>query len=67
MNHVHSFDYQFLKHDMPAELLGISGMISDLKARDMIRRSQNVDMLKKLRKAAMIESIKRQEALTPVI
>ena len=42
-------------------------MISDLKARDMIRRSQNVDMLKKLRKAAMIESIKRQEALTPAI
>ena len=67
MNHVHSFDYRFLKNDMPAELLGISGMISDLKARDMIRRSQNVDMLKKLRKAAMIESIKRQEALTPVI
>ena len=56
---MHSFDYQFLKHDMPAELLGISGMISDLKARDTIRRSQNVDMLKKLRKAAMIESVKR--------
>ena len=67
MNHVHSFNYQFLKYDMPAELLGISCMIFDLKARDTIRRSQNVDMLKKLRKAAMIESIKRQEALTPVI
>ena len=64
---MHSFDYRFLKYDMPSELLGISGMISDLKARDTIRRSQNVDMLKKLRKAAMIESIKRQEALTPAI
>ena len=67
MNHVHSFDYQFLKYDMPAELLGISGMISDLKARDMIRRSQNVDMLKKLRKAAMIESVKGSNAIEGIV
>ena len=35
------FDYSFLKHQIPGQIVSISNVISDLNARESLRKMQN--------------------------
>ena len=64
---MHLFDYHFLTSNMPGDLIGITNIISDLRARDSIRRSENAEMMKKLQQTAIIESVRGSNAIEGIV
>ena len=64
---MHLFDYHFLISKIPADLIGITNIISDLRARDSIRRSENAEMMKKLQQTAIIESVRGSNAIEGIV
>ena len=64
---MHVFDYSWLKEDVPADLIGITNIIPDLKARDLLRRSENEETLARPRQTAMIESVKGSNAIEGIV
>lgn len=61
------FDYNFLKEQIPGQLVSISNVISDLHAKETMRRTQNQGTFEALRKRAIIESVKGSNAIEGIV
>lgn len=61
------FDYGFLKNDIPSNIIGLSGIIADLHAKEEFRKLQYGDAFESLRQKAIIESVKESNALEGII
>lgn len=61
------FDYSFLETSIPANILSLSTIITDLRARGNFRKLQYADSYEKLRKKAIVESIKGSNAIEGIV
>ena len=61
------FDYFFLKKEIPGNIVGTVGIISDLNARNQIRKLQYEKTFEKLRKKAIIESVKGSNEIEGIV
>lgn len=61
------YDYSFLKENITANILSISNIIVDLNKKKEFRKLQYEDTFEKLRKKAMIESVKGSNAIEGVV
>ena len=61
------FDYSFLKKEIPGNIVGTVGIISDLNARNQIRKLQYEKTFEKLRKKAIIESVKGSNEIEGIV
>ena len=61
------FDYSFLKYQIPGQIVSISNVISDLNARESLRKMQNPKAFDALRKRAIIESVKGSNAIEGIV
>lgn len=64
---MHQFDYRFLAETVPAEILGASNIVSDLKARDTMRRSTNKVLFDRLKELAIVDSVKGSNAIEGIV
>ena len=64
---MHIYDYSFLKEKIPGNIVGLTGIISDLHAKEGFRKLQYTDVFEKLRKKAIIESIKGSNAIENIV
>lgn len=61
------YDYSFLKSSIPGNIIGIAGIVADLKSKESIRKFQNKETFEKLRHNAIIESVKGSNAIEGII
>lgn len=61
------FDYFFLKKEIPGNIVGTVGIIADLNARNQIRKLQYEKTFEKLRKKAIIESVKGSNEIEGIV
>lgn len=61
------FDYSFLKNNIPANLFGLASIISDLRAKENIRKQQYESTFKALQRKAVIESVKSSNAIEGIV
>ena len=61
------FDYSFLKNGIPGSIVGTIGIISDLNAKNQIRKMQYEQAFEELRKKAIIESVKGSNEIEGII
>lgn len=61
------FDYSFLKDEVPSNILNISEIIADLRAKEEFRRLQYSDTFEKLSKIAVVESVKGSNAIEGIV
>ncbi len=61
------FDYSFLKKQIPGQIVSISNVISDLNARENMRRMQNPKAFDALRHSAVVESVKGSNAIEGIV
>ena len=61
------FDYSFLKNGIPGNIVGTIGIISDLNAKNQIRKMQYEQAFEELRKKAIIESVKGSNEIEGII
>lgn len=61
------YDYSFLKENLSANILSISNIIVDLNKKEEFRKLQYEDTFEKLRKRAMIESVKGSNAIEGIV
>ena len=61
------YDYSFLKGNLSANILNISNIIIDLNKKEEFRKLQYEDTFEKLRKKAMIESVKGSNAIEGIV
>jgi Fic family protein len=64
---MHRYDYSFLKKEIPGNIVGLSGIIADLKAKEEFRKLQYVSTFEKLQKKAVIESVKGSNAIEGIV
>ena len=64
---MHKYDYNFLKDKIPGNIIGLTDIISDLKAKEEIRKLQYEDTFDKLRQKAVIESVKGSNAIEGIV
>ena len=64
---VHRFDYRFLEDTVSAEIRGISDIIADLHARGQIRQQENLKVFDRLRRSAMIDSVRSSNAIEGIV
>lgn len=55
---MHVYDYSFLKDKIPGNIVGLTDIVSDLKAREEFRKLQYNETFEILRQKAIIESVK---------
>ncbi len=60
---MHVFDYKVLKDEDYSEMLGLTNIIYDLRAREDLRQSNNRDLFEVLRSSAIVDSIESSNAL----
>ena len=61
------FDYSFLKTGLSAELMGLTNVITDLRAKETLRRLQYSDTYEVLRQRAIIASVKESNAIEGIV
>ena len=61
------FDYSFLKKQIPGQIVSISNVISDLNARENMRRIQDPKAFDALRHSAIVESVKGSNAIEGIV
>ncbi len=61
------FDYSFLKEEVPVNIIKLSGIIADLKSKEEFRKLQYEDTFEKLRKKAVVESVKGSNAIEGIV
>ena len=61
------FDYSFLKNGIPGNIVGTIGIISDLNAKNQIRKMQYEQAFEELRKKAIIESVKGSNEIEGIV
>ncbi len=64
---MHIFDYSFLENDISGNILSTSNIISDLKAREELRKTNNIKIFEELRKIAIIESVESSNAIEGIV
>ena len=64
---MHKFNYSFLKKEIPGNIVGLSGIIADLKAKEEFRKLQYVSTFEELQKRAIIESVKGSNAIEGIV
>ena len=64
---MHKYDYNFLKDKIPGNIIGLTDIISDLKAKEEIRKLQYEDTFEQLRQKAVIESVKGSNAIEGIV
>lgn len=64
---MHVFGYRFLADAIPADIVGASNIIYDLRGRDAVRRETNVAVFEGLREAAMIDSVRGSNAIEGIV
>lgn len=64
---MHKYDYSFLKKEIPGNIVGLSGIIADLKAKEEFRKLQYVSTFEELQKRAIIESVKGSNAIEGIV
>ena len=62
-----TFDYSFIKKQVPGQIVSISNVISDLNARETIRRKQNPKEFDALKQRAIVESVKGSNAIEGIV
>ncbi|MBQ3282125.1 MAG: Fic family protein [Eubacterium sp.] len=61
------FDYYFLKNEVPGNIIGLTGIISDLRTREEVRKMQYSDTFESLRMKALIESVRGSNAIEGIV
>ncbi len=61
------FDYSFLETNIPANIVSLSTIIADLRAKGDFRKLQYADSYEKLRKKAIVESVKGSNAMEGIV
>ena len=61
------FDYNFLETSISANIVSLSAIIADLRAKGDFRKLQYADSYEKLRKKAIIESVKGSNAIEGIV
>lgn len=61
------FDYSFLETSIPANIASLSVIIADLRAKGDFRKLQYADSYEKLRKKAIVESVKGSNAIEGIV
>ena len=64
---MHIFDYGFLKSGEYAEMLGLTNIIYDLRAREEIRQSSNASLFESLRRIAIVDSVESSNAIEGIV
>ena len=64
---MHIFDYSHLKNGEYAEMMGLTNIIYDLRAREDIREGENRPVFESLRKAAIIDSVESSNAIEGIV
>ncbi len=64
---MHRFDYRFLKDSVPAQTLGILGIVADLNAREEMRETANPKVFDLLRHSARIDSVRSSNAIEGIV
>ena len=62
-----TFDYSFLKKEIPGTIVGTVGIIADLNARNQIRKMQYEEAFDELRQKAIIESVKGSNEIEGIV
>lgn len=61
------FDYSFLENSVPSNIASLSAIIADLRAKGDFRKLQYPDSYEKLRKKAIVESVKGSNAIEGIV
>ena len=61
------FDYSFLKDPLPADLLGITNIIYDLRARTELRQAASPALFSAIREQAIVDSVKSSNAIEGIV
>ena len=64
---MHKYDYIFLKRNLPGNIVGLTGIIADLRAKEDFRKIQYSDAFESLRQKAIIESVKGSNAIEGIV
>lgn len=64
---MHKYDYSFLKKEIPGNIVGLSEIIADLKAKEEFRKLQYISTFEELQKKAVIESVKGSNAIEGIV
>ena len=64
---MHRYDYSFLKKTVPGNIVGLTDIISDLRAKEEFRKLQYSDTFEVLRRKAIVESIKGSNAIEGIV
>lgn len=64
---MHKFDYRFLKEEIPGNIVGLTSILADLKAKEEFRKKQYVETFEVLRKKAVVESVKGSNAIEGIV
>ena len=64
---MHIYDYSFLKNSIPGNIVGLTGIIADLKSREELRKLQYRETFESLRQKAIIESVKGSNAIEGIV
>ena len=64
---MHVYDYSFLKDKIPGNIVGLTDIIADLKAREEFRKLQYNETFEILRQKAIIESVKGSNAIEGIV
>ena len=64
---MHKYDYSFLKNAIPGNIVGLTDIITDLKAKEEFRKLQYEETFEKLRQKAIIESVKGSNAIEGIV
>ena len=62
-----TFDYSFLKKEIPGTIVGTVGIIADLNVRNQIRKMQYEKAFDELRQKAIIESVKGSNEIEGIV
>ena len=64
---VRKFDYSFLHDMVPSSIINLTNIIYDIKGKEDIRLNENPKLFEKLKKKAIIESIKASNAIENIV
>lgn len=64
---MHKYDYSFLKNKIPGNIVGLTEIIADLRSKEDFRKLQYGETFEKLRRKAMIESVKGSNAIEGIV
>ena len=64
---MHKFDYRFLKEEIPGNIVGLTSILADLKAKEEFRKKQYVETFEVLRKKVVVESVKGSNAIEGIV